>query len=236
MSVRRRAAVDAAEIAGFAAVVITLIVTIFIMDDAKDQVTVLQDLVESNINQTKAMQELLLETQHQTILNAYANGGMFDLVIDHCSTSGEKHDADGNFINRYISFKPIMVSESGAQTIVPFRIFADLVFEGKESRGDIHGNRLFKAGLSDFQYNTNNEASAYEYGIQEILDDASTQGFDFVEITYQYSFRPYSPLKENFRIADQSETVEMPLAIMEFKYDAWYWHGLDIPGQYPCRS
>jgi len=195
----------------------------------------LAKLIDSSINQTKAVENLLLEIQHQTVVNAYNAGGNFTVKITHCG-SPQKTEADGTELGYFMSFKPVMITESGVETTVPFRIFADLEFKEKENqREGLKQSYFEKIKLNSYQHNPAKSSGIIEVHVQDILDKAEELGFKYVHVDYEFSFRPYSPAMDDNSFADQTEDRQLAIKLWKL-HDNGKWHPEDFEEQYVCRG
>jgi len=221
----RRAAVDAATIAGFIAVAIGLWVAIGTMLETQKQITVLQDIVNASQKQTESLENIILESQHQTIVNAYSSGGIFDLKITECG-KGEKQDENGTY-GMYISPKPIMVNDKGGYSIVPFRISMDLALHGV-GKGESRYSYYDDQDIGTHIYNPSNP-QRFEYHLLQILDEAEKKEYVGLRIDLEYTFRPFSSVHEDLGwIADKSEKQTQILALLKYDEENKKWYILDI--------
>lgn len=211
-------------------IIISLQFTLVQVQSSIDTTEKLIELVESNKNQTRALEETIKEIQHQTIVDAYANGGTFNVKFERCSFSSH-FDPEGNFIGTMLNIKPIMINEKNAQTIVPFYIFIDYEFSGYDAKQEKY-QRFFKLGTDTFVYDIGHESLSQQVDIQQRLDQAKDAGYSDIKITADYAFRPFSPVK-NISLGDQSESTEQDFAVLKLMENGW--HVQDFREKYPCR-
>lgn len=195
----------------------------------------LSELIESNKNQTRALQDTIKEIQHQTVVNAYNSGGNFDVKITRCSFT-EHTDQFDLHLGYSVSFKPVMVTENGVETTVPFRIFSDLEFKEKETRSGAPTNYIFnQIDVMPFVHNTANPSGGVEIMIDDVLEEAEQLGLKFVHVDIEYSFRPFSPAMNDNSFADQSEQKIQAIYLLKL-HDNGKWHPEDFKEQYICRG
>lgn len=191
----------------------------------------LAELIHTNQEQTKALQETIEEIQHQTIVNAYANGGTYDVQFERCSFS-EHFDQDENFIGTSLNVKPIMVTNQGVQTIVPFYIFVDYEFSGYNEERQKYDSRFNHIDVEKFIYSIETEGSSQVIDIQPLFDEAEEEGYTTIKIIAEYSFRPFSSVKGT-SLSDQSDSFEQEFAILKLMENG-KWHVQDFREKYPC--
>lgn len=232
---RRKDIIDIVQIAGFIAVVIGLWVAIDTMQDAKNQVIVLQDLVNASIRQSESIDNTNVAIQQQTITNAYNSAESFEVKIFSCSDS-EKWDPDGNYLGYFYNFKPIIVTEDGIESTVPFRIFADLEFREKETRaGPPARYDYVEISLDPYVWDIDNPSGDIEVLLQPIFDQAEESGFKYVHVDFTYRYQPIDPTNDYHGFGVQKEGKPIVMALFKL-HDNGKWHVEDFEEQYPCRS
>ena len=128
---KKQYAIDVAQIAGFFTAVFVLMVAITTMEDTQNQINVLKNISNSTQKQLFELENTVKEIQQQTLVSAYINGGIHNVVLEKCSINQKQLQKGADF-ETFLYLKPILVGENRAQTVVPARIFGDLEFSGKK--------------------------------------------------------------------------------------------------------
>lgn len=201
------------------------------LTETQNQVNELKKIAESNVKQVTILESTLQEIQHQTIVNAYENGGKFDVLIDGCG-KGEIIDENGDYLVQ-LSYDPIMVTEKGTYTTVPFRIFFTYWFSGTSLELGSRYEYIRFVVPDTYVYNPS-EPARMNLNLKDIQTEAENLGYTGLKIDLRYSFRPFSPVKEGTDfIADQSPPHEKTLAKLSFSEDDGKWYVLDLRNQEP---
>lgn len=211
--------------------VVALLIATATMIDTKDQIKELKNLVTTNTKQAEILESTLKEIQHQTIVNAYVNGGQFDVKFQQCG-KGEKYDEARNYLGQYLHPIPIMVNGDSVQTIVPFYIFFNFEFYGatKDSNFEKYPFDEIRSGTTE--YNPSNPQQFKELMLKPQLEKAEELGYTDVRIDVKYSFRPFSSYKDvDFGQSEDKTKVLAKLRLV----DEGKWDVLDIPGEVICR-
>lgn len=176
--------------------------TILQLQSGIDTTNNLAELIYTNQEQTKALQEqtkVLQETieeiQHQTLMEAFTDGGGYNFNVYRCSSINPQPDKDGNDVYS-MSYFPVILDREGDPTPIPFYIYLTFYFWY-----DYHQNGSGKDVLDTQRVSqyllVPSDRNALHLDFTEAIKNAEEKNYSNIRVILSgHSFAPYSPVKD----------------------------------------